>query len=234
MEHGVARLTIDQFKDVKVYGGSETDPMTIRRRELTGLFTDNDFIDGLYLQFGVYEAKTTNIMAKLIHQHTLYGFDSFEGLPCDWDTGGKFVPWNRFHMDRLPSVEKNVRLIVGWYENTIPEFCEEINRYIAGSSTDIDSADLAFIDIDSDVYESAETILRGLNDYIVPGTIIRFDELCDWRHVGFSNTNIPRTLYTTWEQHEWKALNEWLDKYDREVEILHRDTYMAAAVRVTK
>lgn len=224
MEQDVAGLTIDQFKDVPVYGGRETDPMIIRRREITGLFTDNNFIDGLYLQFGVYEAKTTNIMARLIPQYTLHGFDSFEGLPCDWDTGGKYVKWDRFHLDKLPSVEKNVRLHVGWYKDSVPLFRE---RYMQDS-------DAAFIDIDSDVYESAWTILIELDEHIAPGTIIRFDELCDWRRVGFSDVKIPRTYYTTWEQHEWKALNEWLDKCGREVEILHRDTYMAAAVRVTK
>lgn len=40
-------------------------------------------IEGLIMEFGVYSGRTINHMANLTNK-TIYGFDSFEGLPEDW------------------------------------------------------------------------------------------------------------------------------------------------------
>jgi S-adenosyl-L-methionine methyltransferase len=39
--------------------------------------------EGLILEFGVYSGRTINHLASLTQQ-TIFGFDSFEGLPEDW------------------------------------------------------------------------------------------------------------------------------------------------------
>ncbi len=39
--------------------------------------------DGLWLEFGVHAGGTINRIAKYTTK-TIYGFDSFEGLPQDW------------------------------------------------------------------------------------------------------------------------------------------------------
>lgn len=40
--------------------------------------------DGLYLEFGVFQGTTINYIAQQKENETIYGFDSFEGLPEDW------------------------------------------------------------------------------------------------------------------------------------------------------
>ena len=41
-------------------------------------------IEGAYLEMGVCTGKTINFIAALNPLQTVYGFDSFEGLPEDW------------------------------------------------------------------------------------------------------------------------------------------------------
>ena len=40
--------------------------------------------DGLYLEFGVRSGSTITHIARQIPDNTVYGFDSFEGLPENW------------------------------------------------------------------------------------------------------------------------------------------------------
>lgn len=42
--------------------------------------------EGLWLEFGVHEGKSLNMIAE-IAETTVYGFDSFRGLPKDWVVG---------------------------------------------------------------------------------------------------------------------------------------------------
>lgn len=183
---------------------------------------DMDMPRGYYLQFGVHKAFTLNNMARMRPDVHWYGFDSFEGLPHDWDLGGKAIPASKFWLRELPTVKENVSLIKGWYSDTVPIFAALMSQ------------PCAFIDVDSDVYISARDILYGLNDHIIPGTIIRFDELCDWRLKGWVERQTPVSLYTTWEEHEWRALLEWCNDFGREVEAVHRNDHMAGTIRVIK
>ena len=68
---------------------------------------------GLYLEFGVYKGGSINFISSILPDEIIYGFDSFEGLPEDWrydlQKGGFNVDGN------LPPVNKNVRLIKGWF-----------------------------------------------------------------------------------------------------------------------
>jgi hypothetical protein len=75
------------------------------------------------------------------------------------------------------------------------------------------------MDIDCDLYSSTVTVLQACNDVIVPGTILKFDEV-----FGFE----------LWREHEYKALQEWLLKYDRQIEWFARGGIYWAACRVLK
>jgi hypothetical protein len=73
--------------------------------------------DGLILEFGVASGRTINHLASLSEQK-VFGFDVFSGLPETWRTGfekGAFA-------QSLPDVRKNVELVVGLFEETIPSF----------------------------------------------------------------------------------------------------------------
>jgi len=140
---------------------------------------------GLWLEFGVFEGYTINHIAKINNDQKIFGFDSFVGLPEPW-WGCMGIGF--FNRDGIfPEVEKNVSLISGWFSNTLPEF-------IKNCGDDV----VSFLHIDSDIYSSAATVLELLSNKIVPGTIIVFDE--------FYN-------YPEWVFHEFKAWEEFCEKY---------------------
>ena len=60
-----------------------------------------------------------------ITDRTIYGFDSFEGLPSDWVRTDVAVPEKTFafkNPQMLPAVLHNVRLVKGMFEETLPKF----------------------------------------------------------------------------------------------------------------
>lgn len=140
----------------------------------------NQDLQGLYCEFGVWRGTTINHIAKIITKHTVWGFDSFEGLPERWRDG---FDKGRFKVASLPKVEANVNLVKGWFDETLPKFLEDKT----GSAR--------FLHIDCDLYSSTKTIFSLFKDRIVPGTVIVFDE--------FFN-------YPGWNEGERKALDEFI------------------------
>lgn len=117
-------------------------------------------LDGLILEFGVFNGKSIRMIAALTDR-TVHGFDSFEGLPEDWGNEDKSV-YSAF--GQLPEVPENVRLHRGWFENSIPEFRKN------------EKGPIRFINIDCDLYSSTKTIFDLLGPQIMAGTVILFDE----------------------------------------------------------
>lgn len=217
-------MKISEFENIKKYKFHSEDRNTndVRLRELDDLAKYlPDW--GLNVELGVYNGVTISCLATARPDLEFHGFDSFEGLPEDWDTGKKKVKAEAFdRKGELPEVPDNVKLYKGWFNETLPSFLPNFC--------------ISFLHIDCDLYSSTEYALNLLNDRIVPGTIIRFDELACWRTVfnEASPTGVQRVAYTTWKDHEWKALNEWLDKYDRKVVPISRNWFQGATVVVTQ
>jgi hypothetical protein len=71
---------------------------------------------GDVLEFGVYEGQSLETFAERCTQRTVYGFDSFEGLPSPWWTRPKGT-----FATSLPRLFKpNVRLVQGLFDDTLP------------------------------------------------------------------------------------------------------------------
>jgi Macrocin-O-methyltransferase (TylF) len=140
---------------------------------------------GIIAEFGVWTGGTVNLIAGMAKPRLVYGFDSFEGLKEDW-VGWK-EPKGYFNLHgRLPAVESNVRLVKGWFDQTLPAFL----------SVHPDPA--SFIHIDSDTYESAKTIFDLIQSRIGVGTVIVFDE-----YFGYSG----------WKLGEFKAWQQLADEH---------------------
>ena len=226
-------MKISDFDAIKKFPFQRSDKSTneVRLRELDWLMPQISD-RGHNLEFGVFSGETINHMANLRPDLEFTGFDSFEGLPEDFDAGEKIVPANAF--DRAgnpPEVEDNVTLIKGWFDETLQPWVDEQLLQQLPSRPYI-----SFINMDADVYSSTSTVLNILDDFIKPGTVIRFDELSCWRYVfnEASSKNIQRVYYTNWKAHEWKAMNEWLEDYDRKVIPICRNWHQAATVVVTQ
>jgi len=154
--------------------------------------------EGLWLEFGTHDGTTLNLIAEIMHKYgkednLLYGFDSFEGLPEAW--GNKAGKGHFDKQGQMPNVAwDNIRIVKGWFENTLPSF---------NKIKSLEGQPAAFIHIDSDLYESAKTVLEGLKNRIKPGTVIMFDQF----HNGSGH-------YPEYKEHEYRAWAEFSEKYE--------------------
>ena len=230
-------MKISDFEKVKKfpYVAGDKDTMMSRFRELDWLgpmISDT----GWNLEFGVHTGSTINCIATVRPDLEFVGFDSFEGLPEAWDMGQKTVSKEAFdRKGEMPEVAENVELVKGFFDESLPEWLKSKaeHGYVRPEPS---SESISFLHVDSDIYSSAVTIFEHLNDYIKPGCIIRFDELSCWRYVFHeaSPTELQRVYYTTWQEHEWKALKEWMDKNDRKVAPLCRNWFQSGTMIVTQ
>lgn len=173
---------------------------------------------GHVMEFGVWQGGTISRIGKYFSKQKVWGFDSFVGLPESWFTKssqpGPSHPPGKFNLKgQLPATTPNVELVAGWFSDTIPTWLEQ------------NPGDICFLHIDSDLYSSALTVLTLLNDRIVPGTVIVFDEMYPWANYE---------KYDLWEQGEFKALGEWVSSHNREFVPLFRSQHQQCSLRVTK
>ena len=171
--------------------------------ELKYVFENEIELNGLFLEFGVYRGGTLNYMSNLKKDQIFYGFDSFEGLPEFWQPG--FVK-GQFNLNgELPTVNDNVKLIKGWFNESLPTFCKENNE------------DVAFLHIDCDLYSSTKIIFDNLKDRIKPGTVITFDEYFN---------------YYAWKEHEYKAFQEFVKEKNVKYKYISSNSYTSCSVKI--
>ena len=117
-------------------------------------------------------------------------------------------PAGTFAQAKLPKVPGNVKFHVGMFADTIPKFLEE---YIEPVS---------LLHVDCDLYSSTATVFDAFGSRLQPGAVILFDEYY----------NFPR-----WQEHEFKAFQEFVAKSGVEYEyIAYSVTGQQAAVRISK
>jgi len=193
-------LDRQDFQNVQVYTKSQNWLRALQKVK----------IHGHLMEFGVWQGASINYMAAHYEEKTFHGFDSFEGLPEPWVLDKYVLKKNHFKTD-IPKVRKNVKLHIGWFEDSIPKWKLKY------------PGPIAFLHCDSDLYSSCICILEGLNNRIIPGTIIVFDELIGWKHSDHQKLM----------NHEWKALNEWVDSNNRTVKPLFRGENCECTIIVT-
>jgi hypothetical protein len=145
--------------------------------------------DGLLLEFGVYKGDSINRLAQLMPGRVWYGFDSFVGLPEAWTPGARKGAFDV--KGKLPPVRKNVQLRPGFFEQTVPQFAQQMSDRVA------------FLHIDCDLYSATKTVLDLLGDRLQPSCIIVFDEYFN---------------YPDWKDGEYKAFTEYIAKSGRSFE----------------
>lgn len=135
--------------------------------------------EGLVLEFGVAGGRSLRYLGRLARD-TVYGFDSFEGLPEDWT---HFQRKGRFSRDGAPprDLGDNVEIVKGWFEDTLPGF---FDRH---------PGPLRLAHVDCDLYSSTQTVLKHLEPRLQPGSVLLFDEYLN---------------YPGWQQGEHRAFQE--------------------------
>ena len=158
---------------------------------------------GMILEFGVATGRTLNHFARILPFKTIYGFDGFKGLPEDWTSR---MRKGFFARTNLPTVRNNCKLVVGWFNETLPGFVQE------------HTSPIALLHVDCDLYSSAVTVLNALKKQIVPGTVIIFDEYMN---------------YPGWQLDEFKAWQEHVRAFGVRYEYIGRvSRHQKVAVRV--
>jgi hypothetical protein len=125
-----------------------------------------------YLEFGVFKGESIRKVAEFNPQAgvRLWGFDSFEGLPLDWQDD---KPKGHFDVQgREPKIDDpRVQFVKGWFDQTLPGFLATYQPQ-----------DPLWIHIDADLYGSTLYALAHLSTQIRKGTIVAFDEVEDLMH----------------------------------------------------
>lgn len=130
------------------------------------------------IEFGVYRGRSINFFSSHLPKAKIYGFDSFEGLSTDW-SGTGMRAGSMSTAGVMPKVGKNVTLIRGHIETTLPYFLE--------SNPNL-SFDLVHLDLD--IYTATYFALIQIYDNLKIGSIVIFDQ-----YFG----------YPGWEKHEFLA-----------------------------
>ena len=148
-------------------------------------------------EFGVYKGTTAKYISKET-ERTIFLFDSFDGLPEDWNNNFKR---GDFRLKQVPKLPASSKLYKGLFKDTIQKFICDYKK------------PLSFIHIDSDLYSSAKEVLFNLNNKIISGTVILFDEY-------------PRG--------ENLAFKEWVNEFSRNCILLRKTKHLQAAYMVIK
>lgn len=146
--------------------------------------------DGLVLELGVAAGVTLRFLATLTNE-AVYGFDSFAGLPADWQPS---YPAGSFAQTRLPSdLPPNAHLVVGMFEETLPAFAAAHQEPIR------------FLHVDCDLYTSTKVVFDILGDQLMTGSVVVFDEYL---------------AYPGWREHEHRAFQEFIARTARPFEYI--------------
>jgi len=167
----------------------------IKQFKKTAMFADHGWWDialskintkGLHLEFGVYTGTSINYFSTVLPNITWYGFDSFLGMQEDWK-GGWFGKGYLNLNNKVPNLNKNIKIIKGWFKDTLPIFLKNKKDYIS------------FMHIDCDTYESTRDIFNCIDKKrFNKGCIILFDE-----YMGYIN----------WQENEYKAWQEYVKNH---------------------
>jgi tetratricopeptide (TPR) repeat protein len=137
-----------------------------------------------FYEFGVWRGESFKYLIKTFKKG--YGFDTFTGLPEDWHVGnGKYEKAGAYSSNgEIPKIEGG-EFVAGKFEDTLPIFFSE-PRPLA-----------SVMNFDADLYSSTICALNHSKSVMDKDTVLIFDELI---------------AHECWEQDEFKALNEFVEK----------------------
>jgi O-methyltransferase len=121
----------------------------------------------LYLEFGVYKGESMRYWSGALRhpESQLHGFDSFEGLPEDFDVDGPYRLGTFDVAGTIPNIQdERVRFFKGWFDQVLPSY-------------KVPDHDVLVLMMDADLYSSTIYVLREMKPHIKEGTFVFFDEM---------------------------------------------------------
>ena len=148
-----------------------------------------------YLEFGVAMGHSIAEWMRLNTQpdSRFFGFDTFEGLPEDWNHLGRTTRSGTFSTHGTPPIcenEPRVSWLVGLFQDVLPGFLQ-----------DFQPRSRVVVHLDADLYSSTLYVLAMLNRILGRETIVIFDEFA-----SFDN--------------EFRALEDFTSAFRRDYRVL--------------
>jgi predicted O-methyltransferase YrrM len=171
--------------------------------KIFGYAAKQNLKDGYVAEFGTWNGRSANIIAEKFKDKTLYCFSALEGNQEDWSGFEWFK--GAFKIEQAPELKDNCEFIEGYFKDTLPGWLEE------------NKDEFALMHIDCDTYQSTKEVLELSGpERINSGTIIIFGE-----YFGYPN----------WQDHQYKAWQEFVAKNNINYEYLAINV-LQVAVRV--
>ena len=144
-----------------------------------------------YLEFGVWRGDSMRAWTRLNCnlESRFYGFDSFEGLPEEWQLSfGGELKASQFDVDgKFPDFADNrVQFFKGWFQRTLGSF-------LAGAEL----LHPIVVHNDSDLHYSNHYVLSCLDRILRPGDMVIFDEY-----------GSPMNEFLAWEEYKRAFMRE--------------------------
>jgi hypothetical protein len=141
-----------------------------------------------YLEFGVWRGESIKRWCTL-NTHVdsrFYGFDTFEGLPEDWDPAH---PKGTFSTSgATPMIDDGrVSFVKGLFQDTLRDFLKRTplsHRLV--------------VNVDCDIYSATLFVMGTLDRYFAPGTIVVFDDFYSMSHEFRAFHDYDRSFGRTW------------------------------------
>ena len=120
-----------------------------------------------YLEFGVFQGDSmrqwTSINTR--EESRFFGFDSFEGLPTDWEDGGRKKGDFTVH-GNIPDIkDPRVSFHKGWFNQTLLPFLDTFTP-----------RNQLVLHLDADLYSSTLYVLMHVHRILKNGTVLVFDD----------------------------------------------------------
>jgi len=155
-----------------------------------------------WAEFGVGCGRSSRKIAELLDDDgQFFLFDSWQGIPDEWVLSpSKSHRPGSWKFPKLKTLDNRMVITDGWFEDTLPYAFPE---------------QLGFVNLDCDVYSSTRQVLYGCDPFLREGSLLVFDELIGYRY---------------FEDHEWRAVEEWQRDTGKNVEWLGKERFAAVGV----
>jgi len=168
---------------------------------------------GDVLEFGVASGGSIGWFTKHMPGTKVYGFDSFFGLPEDWDLGNKVLKKGHFSTQGIPPVKEGIEYVKGKFKDSFPEWFSSYKGFAS------------IIHIDCDLYSASKLVFEYIVPHLRVGTFILFDELTHKK-------GHPQYLHN--RQHEYRAFKEFLDENPTfDYEVIGRTSICQVGIKIT-
>jgi len=156
------------------------------------VFAGNKQRPAAWAEFGVAGGQSaTYFLTAATPFTTFHLFDSYLGLPEEWDFNGDINHIGRYAQPHPPRIEDS-RVV--WH-----------NGMFADTLPVADMGTLDFVHIDCDIYSSTKTVFDHIQ--VREGTLILFDEY--WGYLDYRNHE--RKAFLEWSERTGYEL-EWMGK----------------------